>query len=95
MIKIKKIKIKFKVDIIKLVYLLAIVTFLSILISFSYFLYNSFYLSFVKISDIYELQNRVSLESINVGMFDQVKQNIEEKQNVPLPVFEQVKNPFE
>jgi hypothetical protein len=93
--KIKKIKIKIKIDVIKFVYLLAIFTFLAILVSFSLFLYNSFYLSFVKISDIYDLQNGVSLETVNVKKFEVVKDAVEEKKNAPLPDFDLVKNPFE
>jgi hypothetical protein len=95
MIKIKKIKIKFRINVIKSIYLLAIVFFSAILISFSLFLYNSFYLSFVKISDIYELQNRVSLEAINIEKFEEVKWLISEKQSVPFSDFNLIKNPFE
>ena len=95
MIKIKKIKIKFRINVIKSIYLLAIVFFSAILISFSLFLYNSFYLSFVKISDIYELQNRVSLEAINIEKFEEVKWLIGEKQSVPFSDFNLIKNPFE
>ncbi len=93
--KIKKIKFKFKINVIKFVYLLAIIIFLAILISFSLFLYNSFYRSFVQISDIYELQNRVSLETVDVEKFDKIKNNVEDKQNLPFPNLESIRNPFE
>lgn len=79
---------------INLIYILSLLIILIIIIYFSWFLYSKFYLSLMKIGDIYQLQSEVSIETINTKLYDEIEKNIEDKKNKKLPDFNTINNPF-
>lgn len=83
-----------KINIINSIYLVFTVFFSVLIIYFSIFLYSHLYLGLLNVGVIYELQNQVSLDTINIKLFNEVEQKIDAKKNKEIPDFNSLNNPF-
>ncbi len=96
-INIKKItdfKINIKINFVKLIYFLVVFILLGIIIFISLFLYKNFYLTLNDVETVYELQNQVAIDNVDLRLFREVEEKINQKKINPLPDFNLISNPF-